>query len=275
MNSTVPRCHVYFLIPLLNEAENVETLVRSLRSLRCELGDAYDLSFIVVDDGSTDDTSGLLRKAGDDLDLTMLRHEVNRGPGIAFGTGFAYLADRLKADDWVVTMEGDNTSRLELLRQMLTRSREGYEVVLASPYMYGGGITNTSFFRTFLSYGANVFMKEMLEIRGIMTMSSFFRLYSGATLSRMMERFGPAIIERAGFESMIELLMKMMYMQCTISEVPMVLDTSRRKGKSKMKLLKTIMGFLVLFSCKRRWIAAATRPVSSASQISPVSQFSK
>jgi dolichol-phosphate mannosyltransferase len=275
MNSTVPRCHIHFIIPLLNEAENVETLARSLRSLRSELSDVYDLSFIVVDDGSTDNTSGVLSKVGDGLDLTVLRHEVNRGPGIAFGTGFAYLADRLKAGDWVVTMEGDNTSRLELLRQMLTRTKEGYEVVLASPYMYGGGITNTSIFRTFLSYGANVFMKELLEIRGIMTMSSFFRLYSGATLSRMMERFGPSIIERAGFESMIELLMKMIYMQCTISEVPMVLDTSRRKGKSKMKLAKTIMGFLVLMSYKRRWIDAASRPASATSQISPISQFSK
>lgn len=275
MNSRLPRRNIYFLIPLLNEADNVEILVGSLRSAQAELNEAYHLSFVVVDDGSTDNTSAILTRSAKGLDLVVLRHEINRGPGIAFATGFAYLANRLKADDWVVTMEGDNTSRLDLLRQMLTRTKEGYEVVLASPYMYGGGITNTSFLRTFLSYGANVFVKEMLEIRGIMTMSSFFRLYSGATLRKMMDRFGPSIIERAGFESMIELLMKMIYMQCTISEVPMVLDTSQRKGKSKMKLAKTIMGFLVLMSCKRRWIAEAKSSASAVPQTRPLSQFSK
>src|SRR6185295_8533568 len=97
------------------------------------------LSFVVVDDGSVDGTCERLNAAVAGLDLTVLRHEVNRGPGAAFASGFAYLAERIGPDDWVVTMEGDNTSRLELVRQMLTRSREGYEVILASPYMYGGG----------------------------------------------------------------------------------------------------------------------------------------
>lgn len=38
---------------------------------------------------------------------------------------------------------------------------------------------------------------------------------------------------------MVELLLKMMYVGATISEMPMLLDTSRRRGKSKMKLFKT------------------------------------
>ena len=39
----------------------------------------------------------------------------------------------------------------------------------------------------------------------------------------------------------------------TISEVPTVLDTSRREGKSKLKLARTIAGYLALYRRKRRW----------------------
>jgi hypothetical protein len=54
---------------------------------------------------------------------------------------------------------------------------------------------------------------------------------------------------------MIEMLMKMMALGITISEVPMVLDTSRRLGPSKMKVLRTIAGYLLLWQHKRRWAA--------------------
>src|ERR1700704_3856744 len=103
-----------------------------------------------------------------------VRHEDNRGPGAAFATGFALFHGRLSPADWVVTIEGDNTSRVELLGQMLTRAQEGFDVVLASPYLYGGGIVNTSLWRTVLSHVANLFVKEALGLHGIMTMSSFF-----------------------------------------------------------------------------------------------------
>ncbi len=61
-------------------------------------------------------------------------------------------------------MEGDNTSRHELLQQMFTRSGEGYDVILASPYMYGGGITNTSTYRVIISHVANAFVKEFIGL---------------------------------------------------------------------------------------------------------------
>ena len=54
-------------------------------------------------------------------------------------------------------------TRHELLRRMFHRAEEGYDVVLASPYMYGGGIVNTSPLRVFLSHVANAFVKELLE----------------------------------------------------------------------------------------------------------------
>jgi dolichol-phosphate mannosyltransferase len=248
---------IAFLVPVYNEAENIPSLIEAFRSLAREFSGRLAPRFVVVDDGSRDQTAASLGRLKGDLDLSVLVHPENRGPGRAFATGFEFLAPGLGPDDWIVTMEGDNTSRHELVAQMLKRTEEGYDIVLASPYLYGGGIVNTSFLRTFLSYGANIVMKEILEIRGIMTMSSFFRLYRGSAIKRLQACYGPGIIDRDGFDCMVELLMKTSYLKLSLSEVAMVLDTSRRKGRSKMKLLRAMWDLATLAGCKRRWKLAA------------------
>lgn len=124
-------------------------------------------------------------------------------------------------DDYVLTLEGDNTSLHELVRRMLSRAGEG----LRNPH------------------------DELV-----------LRLYGVECILRLQDRYGARIIERSGFESMIELLMKMIYLQMTISEVPMVLDTSRRAGKSKLKLGRTIAGYLALYLHKGRWASRAQSP---------------
>ena len=244
---------LFILVPVFNEAQNIPALMHAFGELAAEFGARYALQFLLVDDGSSDRTAEAARSSAKDIDVAVLRHETNRGPGVAFATGFSYLAGRITERDWVITMEGDNTSRHELIKQMLTRTQEGFDVVLASPYMYGGGFTQTTFLRKLLSSGANLVVKDLLDIQGILTVSSFFRLYRGSALLRLQRAFGPGIVERAGFESMVEMVMKMAMLRLAISEVAMQLDSSRRKGKSKMKILRTILGYLALWRCKPRW----------------------
>ena len=247
----------YVVIPVLNETANMERLVKALRELENEFGTAYCFEIILVDDGSTDGTAETARQLSTGLKLTVLSHPRNAGPGRAFATAYEYLAPKLKDDDWVATMEGDNTSRHQLLRQMLTRSHEGYEIILASPYSYGGGIHNTSPVRVFLSHFANAFLKGCVGIHGLFTMSSFFRLHHGSALRQLQACYGPGVIERSGFEGVVEMLMKIVFLGMTVSEVPMVLDTAQRAGKSKMKILRTIRSYLTLFLDRGRWEAKA------------------
>jgi dolichol-phosphate mannosyltransferase len=245
---------LYVVVPVFNEEPNIPALCAAFRDLARELETSFSMRYFLVDDGSSDATVAVARREAQGLDLVVLAHEVNKGPGAAFATAFADLAGRLGPGDWVITMEGDNTSRHELIKQMLTRANEGFDAVFASPYMYGGGFTQTSFLRKLLSSGANLIVKDLLDIQGILTVSSFFRLYRAETLLRMQRVFGAGIVERTGFESMVEMVMKMAMLRITISEVAMLLDSSRRKGKSKMKLLRTIRGYLVLWKYKRGWI---------------------
>lgn len=256
-----PKPTLWILIPVLNEAGNVARLTSSLETLSRELAESYQPSLILIDDGSSDQTAESAQKAASrlGLELQILKHAVNLGPGRAFGTGFTYLAAKLADDDLVLTMEGDNTSRVELVKQMLHRLEEGFDVILASPYLYGGKIVNTSFYRVFLSSVANLFIKELLGLQGILTVSSFFRLYTSSAVRRLQQVYGAGIVERAGFECMVEMLMKMIYLHMQISEVALVLDTQARVGKSKMKIARTIRGYLALWFLKARWLDLAAR----------------
>jgi dolichol-phosphate mannosyltransferase len=84
-------------------------------------------------------------------------------------------------------------------------------------------------------------------------MSSFFRLYTGSLLAQLQAEFGPGILECAGFECMVELLMKAVLLRAPISEVEMLLDSSQRVGQSKMKILRTIRGYMGLVRRRRKW----------------------
>ncbi len=241
------------VIPVLNEAANLERLFASLANLISQLKKEFSVHIVLVDDGSTDGTSDLAASLGKSLELTILRHERNMGPGRAFATAFTQLGKKLRPNDLVITMEGDNTSRVELVKQMIMRLQEGFDVILASPYMYGGGIRNTSAFRVFMSTMANLFVKELLGLNGILTVSSFFRLYTGKFLKKMQSIYGAGIIERPGFECMTEMVMKMVMINTPLSEIAMVVDTRARVGKSRMHIWRTVRGYLALWILKRKW----------------------
>ena len=111
---------------------------------------------------------------------------------------------------------------------------------------------------------ANVFVKEGLGLRGIMTVSSFFRLHHGTVIKKLQACYGARIIEHHGFEGIVEMLMKITFLGLTLSEVPMTLDTSRRVGKSKMKILKTVLGYFSLLKAMPTWRVRAGEGVTQA-----------
>ena len=249
------------MIPVFNEAANIGRLMSSIGQAAATLRQVSgcgSLVVVFVDDGSSDGTADVANAGrNNEFELAVLKHERNRGPGAAFATAFTDLAQRLGEDDRVITMEGDNTSRLDTAARLLVRQKEGYDMVLASPYAYGGGISNTSLLRLILSHGANGSLKGLFGVHGFHTMSSFFRLYSPELIRRLQKTFGPGIIERTGFECMVELLIKAVLLKAAISEVEMRLDSSQRVGKSKMKILRTIRGYFAVFRLRRKWARQA------------------
>src|SRR5207247_5968520 len=155
-------------------------------------------------------------------------HQTNLGPGAAFRSGFLHVLRNADPTDLVLTLEGDGTSDPRVLTRMIHRVwEEGDDVVLASCYLYGGGIRGTRLHRVILSHLANGLMKKALGLSGLATLSSFYRVYQVAALMALRERYGDAFITTRGFECTVEILYRAARLGLRISEVPMVLDGTR------------------------------------------------
>jgi dolichol-phosphate mannosyltransferase len=131
---------------------------------------------------------------------------------------------------------------------MLAISSLGYDLVLASVYAQGGGFDKTSFFRRLVSSVANLVFRFLFKLK-ILTLSSFYRVYHVSLLRKIKEKNTPIIAEK-GFICMLEILVKAVECDANVIEVPMILHSQKRVGKSKLKFLKTMLAY-VRFLMKR------------------------
>ena len=237
---------VYVLIPLFNEEGNIPELIQSLVNLPID----EKKFFVFSDDGSTDNSVSLIENQLMGHDFIVLGDGINRGPGGSFNIGFEWiLSHSTSDDDMIMTMEADNTCDLSLAPKMITISKLGYELVLASIYAQGGGFDKTSFMRKSLSFVANMVLRFAFDIN-VLTLSSFYRVYQISLLKKIKKNYG-TIINEYGFICKIELLIKSINQKANIIELPMILKSHKRKGKSKMKIFKTIMTYLKFFLSRR------------------------
>jgi len=65
-------------------------------------------------------------------------------------------------------------------------------------------------------------------------------------LIRLKESFGSNIITEKGFTATVELLLKCISINSDIYEVPLILRYDKKKGKSKIKILRTILQYIIL-----------------------------
>jgi glycosyltransferase involved in cell wall biosynthesis len=89
------------VVPMKNEAPNVENLHRELTAALEAFGRPYEI--LLIDDGSTDDTFAILaRLQAEDARVRVIRFRRNFGQTAGFAAGFAHARGR-----YIVTMDGD------------------------------------------------------------------------------------------------------------------------------------------------------------------------
>lgn len=230
---------VYFLIPVYNESLNIEILASNLKNSLS----GQDKYFLFVDDNSQDNTIETLTKHFNGENFHIIIKEQNYGPGDSFNKGFEWILENSKDEsDVIISMEGDNTSDIEILPKMFAISNLGFELVLASVYAQGGGFSKTNWFRIFISFFANMIFRSLFDIK-VLTLSSFYRIYH-ISLIRRIKAHHSTIISEKGFICMLEILLKAIRCNARIIEIPMRLPSSQRKGKSKMKIMKTFFSYI-------------------------------
>lgn len=240
---------IFFLIPVYNECDNIKLLSENLKTC---VDVEVERRYVFVDDCSTDNSIELIEKYFQDFDYHIIKKESNKGPGDSFNLGFEYvLSESNSTEDIVITLEADNTSDLSILKGMIGISALGYDLILASIYAQGGGFYKTSIFRKIASVLANLIIRFVFDIR-VLTLSSFYRIYRVSFLKEIKQNFN-IMIEEPGFISMVEILIKSIYLNAKIIEVPMSLFSNKRVGKSKMKVFKTTISYLKFLLKKKEY----------------------
>jgi dolichol-phosphate mannosyltransferase len=114
------------VVPLLNEDEIVEELIKRLKISLDGVSENYEI--ILVDDGSND---GTWEK------ISLISKIDNRVKGIKlsrnFGHHYAISAGLHNAyGEWVVVMDGDLQDRPEVIPELFYKAKEGFDVVFVS-----------------------------------------------------------------------------------------------------------------------------------------------
>ncbi len=110
------------LIPVYNERPAVASVIEATRR-------HFQGEVLVVDDGSTDGTSELLRS----LPVSTVRHEQNRGYGAALRTGLAWAA--ASEFTWAITLDADRQHEPACIPHFLARMGDHVDVISGSRYL--------------------------------------------------------------------------------------------------------------------------------------------
>jgi glycosyltransferase involved in cell wall biosynthesis len=111
---------VSIVIPAYNEELGIVESVNGVREVMA--GSHFDYEIIVVDDGSTDKTSELVRSTG----ARVVRHEENRGYGAGLKTGI-----QAAKGDWIVITDADSTYPADRIPDLLRDAGE-YDMVVGA-----------------------------------------------------------------------------------------------------------------------------------------------
>jgi dolichol-phosphate mannosyltransferase len=233
------RC--FIVLPCFNEEQNIKPLVYSLDEV---LRPKIPYKIIAVNDGSCDRTSEVLKDLSADYSIEILEHKVNMGLGAALKTGLLAAANEAFDDDFVVTMDSDNTHDPKHVLDMLVAARRA-SVVVGSRYVKGGMQLNVPLHRVILSRAINLLVGKLCRLP-VRDATSGFRCFRADLLKRLRDNFRNSIIESEGFASSLELLLKAVRSGGVVAEVPILLDYGKKGSRSKMRLFSTIFRYVVL-----------------------------
>lgn len=205
------------IIPTYNEAKNIEILIPRLAKVLAKIPH----EIIIADDNSPDktyDTALHLRKKFPQLRAICRTH--NRGLSPAVIDGF-----QIAEGKYLAVMDADLQHDESILPDMFRKLEAGAELVVASRKAEGGGVSDWSRFRRFISWGASLMAHLLFPRLPSDPMSGYFALQAS-----LFQRLSAQINPR-GFKILLEIVAKAK--QIRVAEVGYVFR-SREHGESKL-----------------------------------------
>ena len=191
------------IIPTYNEKENIEKMIRKVRSLD------GDFHILVVDDGSPDGTGAIVKglQASFPDSLFIIERSGKQGLGTAYKAGFRWCLDHGLYN---------------------ACAQDGADLSIGSRYVKGIAVRDWPLSRILISYGASFYVRSVLGMR-VYDSTAGFVCYS----SKVLRTIDLDRIEMKGYGFQIEMKYNAWKLGFKITEVPIIF-TDRKEGKSKM-----------------------------------------
>lgn len=225
------------------------SLLRRVEALSQEGLPGWDVSALVVDDGSLDGTARIAESWSGPLRVRLIKHGVNRGLGQAMASGLreflqataTQVSEAQPRSLLLAAMDADATHPPEMLPEMVERlQREEIDVLIASRYAPGGAEHGLTPRRRLYSRLACTALRVITPVRGARDYTCGYRLYSREILAAAAQHYGDKLICEDGFVCMAELLVKLGRRGAKVGEIGLDLHYELKGGVSKLNVPATI-----------------------------------
>jgi len=214
------------VMPANNEAEVIGGLINSIKKIK------LIKTIIVIDDGSTDNTAWVAKKAG----AKVLRTHINMGSGPATLMGILE-AQKCKCD-FVITMDADGQHAPEYITNMIRQTTSDVNCVIASRYL-----KKTDHVTSFVRRCSTKIISLLIGFvygKAISDPTSGFRIYNKEALKYLITKY-PLVFSEP--EIVIDFIKK----RFKIKEISIQMKP-RLYGSSKTNLKKAV--FLMAYITK-------------------------
>lgn len=222
-----------FLIPVLEEKENLDILIKSISDSGMP-GTDYIVLFIItlVKSLASDKTLEKIEEYSRNNKNIFLITNTRRGLGRAYIQGFRYLLENFHFD-YVCTMDADGSHSPKYIRKMLSKSSLA-DVINASRYIDKSKGIKWNIIRHRGSIIVNSLIKFFVPSH-IYDFTSGFRLYS----SKILRELDFTSLKSRGFVFQVEILFKILNIRGVLLEMPYYFK-ERTKGISKFRLVDVL-----------------------------------
>lgn len=159
-------CFLSIIIPAFNEQKRIADTLYAVKDYLAR--QAYSSEVIIVDDGSTDYTTEVVKTVdiyGSEIKNQTVSVVMENVKNV--GKGFSVARGMLKAQgDIILFTDADLATPIEEVEKLIPYFSEGYDVVIGSRRLADSEVEKKPLYRDLMSVGFNAFV-QMLTVRGI------------------------------------------------------------------------------------------------------------
>ncbi|HDG68270.1 MAG TPA: polyprenol monophosphomannose synthase [candidate division Zixibacteria bacterium] len=212
---------VLVIMPTYNERDNIARIIPAV------LEQDPRINMLIIDDNSPDGTGEIVDKiAAENPRVDVIHREGKLGLGTAYVRGFKYSLQ--KGYDLTFEMDADFSHDPAYLPKMIAAAEEGYDLVIGSRWIPGGGIENWPKSRERLSRWASIYTRIVTGLPVHDTTAGF-----QAFRRRVLEELELDKIRSDGYSFQIETKFKVWRKGFWIKEIPIIFR-DRELGESKI-----------------------------------------